>query len=140
MILGTGVDIVDVVGFETQLEDPASHFVEETFTIRERKTASHRPGQRPGRHLAVRFAAKEAFIKAWSCALWGQPPVLQHVMMCEIEVVSDSFGRPGLQLHGQVAEALQPLGPLRIHLSLSHDGDMAVAFVVLEKVESPSSN
>ena len=64
-----GVDLVHVPGFAQQLEDRASGFVDHTFTPRERRTrAPHR--------LAARFAAKEAFIKAWSGSRTHQPPLL----------------------------------------------------------------
>ncbi len=135
MILGVGTDIIDVQAFAEQLADRASVFVENTFTIGERRDATHRPGKQPARHFAVRFAAKEALIKAWSSAMWGQPPVLQHVDLREIEVVTDVYHRPTLDLHGDVKQALQNFAPFQIHLSLSHDGNYATAFVVLEKLE-----
>ena len=80
------------------------------------------------RHLAARFAATEAFIKAWSSSRWGSPPLLRSVDMREIEVIQDPWGRPSLRLHGDVARAA---GRLDAHLSLSHDGGVAVAFVIL---------
>jgi len=135
MILGVGTDLVEVSSFAEQLEDSASYFVEGTFTLGERREAESRPSNRPDRHLAVRFAAKEALIKAWSSAMWGHPPVRQHVNLREIEVVTDAYHRPTLRLHGDVAQAMQDFAPLRIHLSLSHDGNYATAFVVLEKLE-----
>ena len=85
---------------------------------------------RPGRHFAARWAAKEALIKAWSASLFGHPPVLPEGIHRDIEVVSDAWGRPGIRLHGAVAE---PLAGMSIHVSLTHDGDMAGAFVVLEE-------
>jgi holo-[acyl-carrier protein] synthase len=120
-----GVDVVDIPEFTRQLEDRASGFVDGTFAAGEQRTANGDP-----RRLAARFAAKEAFIKAWSGSRRGQPPLLAHIDLREIEVVDDGYGRPGLRLHGAVADAV---GPVATHLSLSHDGHAAIAFVMLER-------
>jgi holo-[acyl-carrier protein] synthase len=119
--VNVGVDLVDVVGFAEQLADGASGFVEATFTVGERRTRD------PWR-LAVRFAAKEAFVKAWSGSRYGRPPLLASVDLREIEVVSDGYGRPGIALHGAVREAV---GECRVQVSLSHDGNAAIAVVLL---------
>ena len=117
-----GVDLVHVPGFAQQLEDTASAFVEYTFTPRERKAAApHR--------LAARFAAKEAFLKAWSGSRAHQPPLLGSVDLREIEVVDDGYGRPALALHGTLASVV---GPCSTSLSLSHDGDSAIAVVLFQ--------
>jgi holo-[acyl-carrier protein] synthase len=120
-----GVDLVDVPEFAEQLSDTASGFVDGTFTAREQRTAKG-----DARRLAARFAAKEAFIKAWSGSRRGQPPLLARIDLREIEVVDDGYGRPGLRLHGTVAEAV---GPVATHLSLSHDGRSAIAFVTIDR-------
>ncbi len=136
MIAGIGVDLVDVGAFRQQLADPASAYAAGTFTVAERRDAQGRSSADPARHLAARHAAKEAFIKAWSVARWGSPPALASVDMTEIEVLTDGHGRPGLRLSGQVAAAVADLGPIRSHLSMSHDGDQAVAMVVLERQQN----
>ncbi len=133
MIEGIGVDVVHLPDFRAQLADPASTFVAGTFTPGERAASQDRASGDPVRHLGARYAAKEAFIKAWSSARRGQPPALAHVDMREIEVTSDLYARPSLILHGQVAAALEARGPYRLHLSLSHDGPIATAFVILER-------
>ena len=120
-----GVDLVDVPAFAEQLSDTASGFVAHTFTAREQRTAKGDP-----RRLAARFAAKEAFVKAWSGSRFGQPPLLGEIDLREIEVVDDGYGRPGIRLHGALADAV---GPVATHLSLSHDGAAAIAFVMLER-------
>jgi holo-[acyl-carrier protein] synthase len=119
--LTVGVDLVDVPSFASQLEDVASGFVDATFTAREQRV-------REPRRLAARFAAKEAFLKAWSGSRYGQPPLLGSVDFREIEVVDDGYGRPGLALHGAVAAAV---GRFDASLSLSHDGNAAIAVVGL---------
>ena len=124
-VVGGGVDLVDVPAFSEQLADTASGFVDGTFTAGEQRAAKGDP-----RRLAARFAAKEAFVKAWSGSRRGQPPALATLDMREIEVVDDGYGRPGIRLHGAVEAAA---GAVSAQLSLSHDGPAAVAFVILER-------
>jgi holo-[acyl-carrier protein] synthase len=124
-VVGIGVDLVDVSAFSNQLADRASGFVDGTFTAGEQRTA-----RGDARRLAARFAAKEAFVKAWSASRRGQPPALATIDFREIEVVGDGYGRPGLKLHGAVEAAV---GETSAQLSLSHDGPAAIAFVILER-------
>ncbi len=125
-IRGIGVDLVDVDSFAKQLDQPGTAF-ERNFTAGELADARDRRTD-PARHLAVRWAAKEAVIKAWSASLFGAGPVLDEVVHHEIEVVTDAWGRPRIRLHGDVARHLAA-GDL--HVSLSHDGNMAIAYVIL---------
>ena len=94
-------------------------------------------------HLAARWAAKEALVKAWSAAANAAAgravaPVLapEAVDWREIEVLTDRWGRPGLRLGGRVLDAVErSLGAgagqaSRWSASLSHDGDWAVAIVL----------
>jgi holo-[acyl-carrier protein] synthase len=129
-VLGVGIDTVHVPAFAEQLEDAASGFVDATFTAAEQRAAGADPARRPER-LAARFAAKEAFVKAWSAACAGRLPALAHVDLREIEVADDGYGRPRLRLHGAVAAELERLGAPAAHLSFSHDGPSACAVVVL---------
>ena len=130
-ILGVGTDLVHIPTLRAQLDDSASVFGEMTFTEAERAAARSRASRDPARHLAARWAAKEAFVKAWSNARFGQAPVLQALDMRDIEVIQDVHGRPRLALHGAVAAAFQQTINGSIQLSLSHDGDYAIAFVVI---------
>ena len=133
MIVGLGVDVVDVNGFREQLSDPASTFLTGTFTEQERGVPARRPARDGIHHLAVRYAAKEAFIKAWSGSRWGREPRMKSGDYSEIEVVQDGWGRPSIRLHGKTREAFESDGlPPAIHLSLSHDGPVAMATVVLD--------
>lgn len=126
---GLGIDMVYLPDFREQLADGASGFISGTFTAAEIACADSRPGHDPARHLAARFAAKEAFLKAWDSAFWGRNPPLEVASLRDIEVVSDAWGRPSLALHGAVAAALGP--EVTSNVSLSHDGPNAVAVVVL---------
>jgi len=124
-----GIDAVDLPAFRAQLADPASRFITLTFTDAERLTSTHRPGADPARHLAARFAAKEAFLKALDGAFWGRrPPLEPPIDLREIEVVSDPWGRPALAFHGRVAQHARGLSA---SVSLTHDGPIAMAIVQL---------
>ena len=132
-ILGVGVDLVHVPSFVEQLDLAGSRFAG-VFTPGERGDAQDtNPSLRNGgsaRHLAVRWAAKEAVIKAWSASLYGEPPVAGEQVHHLIEVVKDAWGRPRIRLHGEVA---QHLAGTTLHVSLSHDGDYATAYVHLTR-------
>ena len=77
-------------------------------------------------------------VKAWSSTRFGQPEVIapEHVDLREIEVRTDAWGRPGIRLHGAIAESMADYTVL---VSLSHDpeADVAAAYVVLR--ETPRS-
>ena len=115
VILGVGIDVVDVARFEAiLLRRP--RLLERLFTSTERglTVAS----------LAARFAAKESVAKAL-----GAPAGLAWQ---DCEVVSAASGRPSLVLRGTVAAAADRLGITSWHLSLSHDAGIASALVVAE--------
>ena len=115
MIVGVGIDVVDVARFAETLERQPG-LRERLFTPeeRERRIAS----------LAARFAAKEALSKAL-----GAPAGLSWQ---DAEVVTDHNGRPWFEVRDSVANRCKVLGVEQIHLSLSHDAGIASAMVVLE--------
>ncbi len=115
MIVGVGLDVVDVARFAVVLaRTPA--VAHRLFTVGEREQPAHR--------LAARFAAKEAVAKA----LGGPRGLGWH----DVEVVVDGSGRPRLEVTGTVAAAADRLGVRRWHVSLSHDAGRAIAVVVAE--------
>lgn len=115
-----GVDLVAVASVQVSIEAFGRRYLERVFTAGERDDASGRPSA-----LAVRFAAKEAVIKALD--LGDGPFVLQ-----DIEVVRAITGRPELRLHRRAARRAHELGLVHASVSLSHEADMAVAVVVLQ--------
>jgi holo-[acyl-carrier protein] synthase len=125
-VIGVGVDLVHVPAFAEQLEQPGSRF-EDVFTPGERRDANSRTTD-AARHLAARWAAKEAVVKAWSSSMHGSAPVMGDEALAQIEVVSDAWGRPRIRLHGEVAKHLEDVS---IEISLSHDGDYATAYAVV---------
>ncbi|WJZ03485.1 holo-ACP synthase AcpS [Corynebacterium freiburgense] len=129
----TGIDIVQISGFREQLEQPGSRF-SGVFSAYELRRARKYTGVREVEHLAGRWAAKEAFIKAWSQALFGRPPVIapEALDWSEIEVRADAYHRVELALRGAVGAAVEKsVGDVRTSLSITHDGDYAAASVLL---------
>jgi len=123
MIVGLGLDVVEVRRIEGLIAGHlGDRFLARVFTDAERAYCDDHPAAR-GLHYAGRFAAKEALVKALKA-----PPGLTWQ---EIEVVSD--GPPSFRTRGRCASVLQERRILGLHLSLSHDGGMAVAAVILEK-------
>ncbi|GAA2595556.1 holo-ACP synthase [Dactylosporangium fulvum] len=127
MIVSVGIDVVLVERFGKAL-DRTPLLADRLFTAAERVTGSGNP--RSAESLAARFAAKEAVAKAL-----GAPGGL-HWHDCEI--VTDPDGRPWLTVSGTVAQAAAELGISRWHLSLSHDGGIASAMVVAERLSTDS--
>ncbi len=115
MIVGVGTDVVDVGRLEVALD--------RTPTLRDRLFTPAEAALAP-ESLAARFAAKEALAKAL-----GAPHGLSWH---DAEVVTDERGRPSFDVRGGVADAVAAAGASRVHLSISHDGGVAIAFVVLE--------
>lgn len=128
MIVGIGIDLVTISEFGEQLASPGTTFGS-AFTPGERRDASSKTGDE-ARYLAARWAAKEAVIKAWSGSRYSQRPVLPENIHRDIEVVTDTWGRPRIRLSGGIAEHLEGL---TVHVTLTHDGDTAAAFAVLEQ-------
>ncbi|MFE3447693.1 holo-ACP synthase [Nonomuraea sp. NPDC059194] len=115
MILGIGVDVVDVARFEaTMARTPGLR--SRLFTETERTLGPQ--------SLAARFAAKEAVAKAL-----GAPPGLSHL---DAEIRTGDHGKPELHISGQAAEVAYGLGVKRWHVSLTHDAGIALAYVIAE--------
>lgn len=120
VIIGVGVDTVSLSRFESKLADTPrlkDRLFLDIETVDDGREASVQT-------LAGRFAAKEAVIKALS----GDPGIEWH----GIEVGKESSGKPVIWLHGSTAKVALQAGVRKLHVSISHDGDSAVAFVVAE--------
>jgi holo-[acyl-carrier protein] synthase len=126
VILGYGIDVVDIERIRRNVggarpDARAERFLARCFTAAERAYCDARRNR--ASHYAARFAAKEAAMKAL-----GAPA---GVAFRDVEVRRDQ-GAPRLELSGEAARAAAALGASRIHLSLTHDGVVAVAGVILE--------
>lgn len=122
MILGVGVDLAPIGRMAEAMARHPERLEARLFTERER--AFCRARANPMQHFAARFAAKEALLKALS--------VPAGLSWHELEVVSAESGAPSFQLSGVAAEAAKRAGVVRLHLSLTHAGDQAIAMVVAE--------
>jgi len=125
VIFGTGIDIVDITRFERLLEQGNIRLFERLFTIHEQEYCARKA--RSAQHYALRFAAKEAFLKA--CGLGLREGMTWH----DVEVVNDALGKPELRLHGKAQQIFTDMDLSKTFVSLSHDGNFAVAMVVLER-------
>ena len=117
MIVGIGVDLVDIPRFERTIER-TPQLLARLFSEAEQQLKPH--------SQAARYAAKEALIKA----LGGS----DGVHWTEIEIASEASGRPVFSLRGSTAEVVAGRGITALHLSLSHDAGLATAYVILESV------
>lgn len=124
MILGTGVDMVGVARIAESIERHGDRFLNRIYTESERAYCDSM--REPAIHYAARWAAKEALLKAIGTGM------RQGVKMKEAEVLKMDTGQPQMRLAGRAAEIATGMGCQRIHVSLTHDAGMAVAFVILE--------
>lgn len=124
-IAGLGTDLVQTARFVRYVTEGKNALLERLFTSGERSYAMQK--RYPAQHLAARFAAKEACLKAFGLGL------RDGIRWLDMEVVPDALGRPELHLTGRAAQVAAELHVTSHHLSFSHDGDYAVATVVLER-------
>lgn len=125
MIYGIGTDIVEV----SRIEDSLARFGD-AFAMRilnEREYLEYQQSNTRARFLAKRFAAKEAFAKALGTGI--RPPATFE----NIGIDHDDLGRPMLDIALDLQQFLKEKGIACLHLSISDEKALAVAFVVLEK-------
>jgi holo-[acyl-carrier protein] synthase len=125
MILGIGIDLVEIERMAQLLGRQRERGIARLFTVGEASYAARRA--EPARHLAARFAAKEAAFKA----LAGND-LARGIGWRDIEVVVHGDGRPSLVLHGTAARRAAEMGVQRSFISLTHSDVTAGAVVVLE--------
>ena len=124
MIVGTGIDITEVPRIQRALERYGERFLNRVFTAEEARYCNSKPNA--AERLAARFAAKEAGMKAIGTGWRG------GITWKDMEVVRRPGQRPELRYSGRAAEMAAALGCKRVHLSLSHTGEQAIAYVILE--------
>jgi holo-[acyl-carrier protein] synthase len=124
MIVGIGTDIISVTRLAQMCEKHGHRFTDRVFTAAEQETAGAGPGVYE--RLAARFAAKEAVMKALGTG-WAR-----GVNFLDIEVVTEPSGRPTIRLTGEARARADRKGASQMHLSLSHEREHAIAFVILE--------
>jgi len=125
MIFGIGIDAIETKRVERLLAETQDRFALKVFTPEEIAYCDRKKTR--ALHYAARFAAKEAFMKAL-----GTGRQL-GVTWKDVEVTHDSRGKPELLLHGRAKTLAKEHGITRLHLSLTHLQDLAIAVVILEK-------
>ena len=121
MILGIGIDITKIERMKLAVERWGERFLMRVFTKREVEYSYTKKDPYPS--LSVRFAAKEAFIKAIG---------RRTLPFREIEVVNLESGMPVIEIKGGLDRFLREHGISRIHLSLAHEREYGIACVILE--------
>ncbi len=124
MIIGTGIDIVSIVRIKKAEKRWGRRFLERILT--EDELAYYLNHKLPHTYLAGRFAAKEATVKAFGTGF------SRGITWKDIEVVKMPTGKPEIALHGEIKKLSDTMNLKNIHISISHDGDYAIAQVILE--------
>ncbi len=124
MIVGTGIDIIEVPRVAAAIERFGERFLQRIFTAAEIRYCESKANR--VERYAARFAAKEAALKAIGTG-WRR-----GVAWREVEVGREPSGRPTIRYHGRAAEFAAQLGVKRASLSLSHTVEQAIAQVILE--------
>jgi len=122
MIDAVGVDIADVERIRKAIGRWGDRFVERTFSRPEAEYC--RKHRDEAIRFAARFAAKEAFVKCMGTA--------RGIPWNEIELVNDRSGKPRIEVSERIRAELETRKVLRVHVSVSHTAQYAVAFVVFE--------
>jgi len=127
LIYGIGTDIIEVSRIMKVMEQDIG-FREKIFSEEEIRYCESKRNKY--QHYAARFAAKEAWMKAFGTG-WRD-----GIRFIEIEVVHDSLGKPMIRLGGRARELADKAGAGEIHLTLSHIREVANAMVIVEKMTS----
>lgn len=124
MIYGIGTDLVNVARLRDGLARFGEHYADRILAPAEQ--AGYRASRDPARFLAKCFAAKEAFAKAAGTGL--RPPLTLR----NIAVLRDALGKPHFDCAPVLAAWLDAHGISAHHLSLSDEGELVLAYVILE--------
>ena len=121
MILGVGIDIVDVRRIQRSLTRFGERFTDKVLCARERRSLS---GRRLAAYLARQFSAKEAVSKALGTGMRS------GVHFRNIEIVREESGAPLVRLTGEAKSRAEDLGISDIHVSMSDERDYAISYVI----------
>jgi holo-[acyl-carrier protein] synthase len=124
MVYGIGVDIIKIERFKMALARWGDRLCNRVFTPQELLICQNKA--RPERHLALRFAAKEAFLKAMGKGMF------QGIAWHDIEIINDPSGRPHMKVWGKAERLCKEKGVKEILVSISHETEYGVAQVLLE--------
>ncbi len=123
MIIGIGIDLVDVRRMEGIIFRWQEKFLKRIFTEKEISYCNNK--KNPAQRFATRYAAKEAFIKAM------YPKETEGINFRDIEV-TEKEGRTIINMYDKIKKHVESRGVKNIHVMLSHDGNYGIANVILE--------
>jgi holo-[acyl-carrier protein] synthase len=124
MIIGSGIDMIEIRRIQHSMDRFGSRFLNRVYTAAEQAYCLRK--RHAAESFAARFAAKEAGAKALGTG------ISHGVNWLEIEVVREPSGRPTILFHGRARQIAEHLGCTRAALSLTHTAELASASVVLE--------
>lgn len=125
MIYGIGTDLVNIKRIEDALFRFGDRFLHRILS--EQEVVEYAQSSQPARFVAKRFAAKEAFSKAWGTGIG------EDVGWHDVQVSHDVLGKPLIQTSPQLTEKLNCRLVTNTHLSISDEAEHALAFVLIEK-------
>ncbi len=126
MILGIGIDLIEIDRIRKLIGQAGDRFMEEILADSEREYClSHRD---PAPSAAARFAAKEAVFKALGTGKRGK------MKWKDVIVKRNESGKPSIRLEGETRSAAERLGVKRVHLNLTHTDTTAAAVAILETI------
>lgn len=125
MIVGIGIDVVEIERIKAVYERHRERFLKRLLTPAEREYVLQYAD--PSQRLAGRWAAKEAALKALGTGLAG------GIRWRDVEILPGANGRPELALHGQAAQRARALQVTVSHVTITHSDSLAMAEVILER-------
>ena len=125
MIVGTGIDIVEIGRIKHSIIKYSDRFKNKVFTQKEIDYCHSQAD--PAKHFAARFSVKEAVLKCFGTGMTG------GILWKDVEVENKKSGQPTLKLYGKGKELFNQLNIKHIHISITHDKSYAVAHAIAEK-------
>ena len=125
MIVGTGIDIVEIKRIKNILNKWGDRFLKRIYTEKEKKYCEKKKNMYI--HLAARFAAKEALVKMLGTGM-------KQIKWTEIEITNNRKGKPEINLYGKALLIAKQQEISIIHISISHEKEYAVAQVIGESI------
>ena len=125
MIVGTGIDIIEVYRIKISIQKYSDRFKKKIFTQKEIDYCDSQA--EPAKHFAARFSVKEAVLKCFGTGMSG------GILWKDIEVDKLESGQPILNLYGKGEKIFDQLNLKHIHISITHDKSYAVAHAIAEK-------
>ncbi|MBI5183793.1 MAG: holo-ACP synthase [Nitrospinae bacterium] len=127
MIIGTGIDIVEINRLEDIIKRYDLHFIKKIFTKSEIAYCQNKA--KPSQHFAGRFAVKEAVLKVLGVGMG------KGIRWKDIEINIDShYGIPRVKLYNKAKERAKSMGIDNIHISISHTDNLAIAQAIGEEI------